>query len=170
MTFCSNCGKQGDEVDEFCRSCGTSMSREMMDVVYETERWNTQKRIQVEDTLVNNGIPHEWDGGDMTVAGEYEKVVDYILAQLPTETQTETRDVIDDPHKWRLFKSPLYADWCIWLGSLAVISGVIATADERGPNAILYILAIAVQWTIFSVCPAGIRREINRRRERRLGV
>jgi hypothetical protein len=166
MIFCANCGKHIDEDDIYCRFCGTPKSKELMNVVYETKEWSKGKRNEMEETLVKSGIPHEWDGSEMTVAGEYEKVVDYMLAQLPVEMETNNWDATESSYEKRLFYRPFISDWCIWLGAVAVISGVIGISHEYGHNAIDYILAIVFQWTIFAVCPAGIRRRLRVRPQR----
>jgi hypothetical protein len=52
-----------------------------MDVVYGTKGWSNRDRADFTEELLDAGVPHEWNGSEVTVAGQYEKVVDQILAR-----------------------------------------------------------------------------------------
>jgi len=139
------------------------MPKEEMDVVYETEGWTSRQRAELTETLLGKGIPHEWYGTDMTVARQYEAIVDGILARPAIEINLDTRQANKVRPKGTLFKHPIYSDWCAWLGALAVATGIYAVSNQHSANLIDYVFAIVVQWTLFAGAPAIVRRELYRR-------
>lgn len=80
MTTCEYCGAQVALNDAYCRHCGSKLFREPTDVVYTTEGWSNQERAALTEDLLSAGIPHEWNGSDLTASRQYEAKIDEILA------------------------------------------------------------------------------------------
>lgn len=65
----------------------------------------------------------------------------------------------------KLFRRPLWRDWCFWLGVVGVLVGIAGARQQAGDYkalgaAIVYAGAIVVQWFLFGVLPASARRTI----------
>ena len=109
--------------------------------------------------LQSNGIPHQGQAVDPTVNRAHEKHVDQIvrLQSVPLEGSEATSPNI--PYQDTLFKRPLAGDWCVWLGAIAVASGLAYVSKDKNANAIDYGFAAIFQWSLFAGLPATIRRK-----------
>jgi hypothetical protein len=84
ILFARNSRCAGGEVADDGCSSGDVVSQSpkavAKGVVYGTENWTIEDRASLTDVLLKAGVPHDWDGLDVAVPGQYETVVDQILA------------------------------------------------------------------------------------------
>jgi hypothetical protein len=75
---------------------------------------------------------------------------------------------VKDTQRRQLFHRPLYRDWTIWVGSIAVLVGLSHNAGTGDVADMLNLLfVVAFQWALFALLPASIRRAVRDRKEDR---
>lgn len=71
-----------DEEEEREEEAAAAAARAAAEVVYELPDWLPEQRANLSVILDAEHVPHEWDGGDLVVAGEHEEEVDAIFARI----------------------------------------------------------------------------------------
>lgn len=72
----------GEATEELEEDTTEELEEDTGEIVYELGEWLPEQRVELSMLLESAGIPYNWDGADLTVAGEHEGEVEALFGQV----------------------------------------------------------------------------------------
>jgi len=158
-------------------------------IEYDTSELDEEQSSQLKSVFTDLKIPYTWRENDLSVKRSSEGLVDGLFDALygaddDKAPQTNQRSTRRKQRNARLkyFDRPLYRDWLAYVTLFALPSGAALTLNQYrtlDPTTGLYsfnitngflidlLIAFAIQYLLFGVCPGSLRLYVRRRKQDR---